>query len=1101
MVIRSRDAPAQNKRKIPVRRFASEEHKTAFNIKFRELAEGLQTKDKFNNANPFKKLLLLQHTAMFALRQTKPAGALTPKKPWLDEVAVRAMSKLNKLRRLRATLNLKMFTAAIRLWHLHRDLHHDDLATLTRPAAVEWLTREISFQVKTVRSLTRTSKRAWVEAQCSSIQLSLERHDTWSAYRTVRAVCGRTKKLGGRRLLTPEGHVTFDNVRVDAMWTEFWTAHFSATVQRHNSFLNLEFADGDLAHANDDDALVTVSEVLAVIKTLQAKKSTPNILPGEVWKHVGSHLADHLAAAVNQCLQRGDIPNGWKGSVIIPIRKGVLSALMCTSFRPIQLVLSERKVLGRLLLHRLRTHLSQDDNQYCIGESAGVSMPIFILNQLLARGKNAQLSTSLLFLDVKAAYDSIAQQLVMPQMDDIDRTCNALVKLGLTWEQARSTLLYIQEHPHSLLNASVPPVLKKLLLNWMQGAWCMQSNEWSAEKDAAVSPEWYADQRRGLARVLDHAGAPSNLWPQSIETDRGVKQGDALSTWLFCSMFRVVLDHAFDRFRRTEFHEHVFARLGVPASRGDSSTLTSEVCVDRLVYADDLCCPMFDQSPSRILRATESLVKILDQSFRSFGLTLNYKPGKSAAVIRLCTRQAKGLWQHIHKCAKRRVPLSHHFNADVEVIDLTDEAPEQVPGKDLCIYASETIPLHVCAHYTYLGTMVTPHLNLDKEVQIRRALAVKAFNLHASVLTSNIFTVHQRIVLMKSLCLCHLLQQLHTFPLLSDRAIRQLDNTYCSLLKRICRLHLSTPDQWKQLPNERVYKVLGEPPVADILLTRRLGFMYATVTSSNTVVSACSVLGGSGSVVAAWIHCLGRVHEKVASLSMLPPPNRDTFAAWVAMMIPAEALWKSTLRKHFLVVQKTHVKCLRVVPLCHFVDPPPDLLTCDPYLLHPEADRAMSAHDQHQPGEDDLVATHGEDGIAEAREANTEWTCTVCHKKFRTSKGLSSHSRMQHHIYPPLALRTYSTQCVACGAVLKTRNLLLQHLANRIICATFVMENVEPMPVETYRRDVHHLDVQRTDYTREVIPRTGPIPVVDGRPQSQGVTAINPYRVGDARPS
>eukprot|EP00971_Amphidinium_carterae_P314878 6259355-Amphidinium_carterae.2 len=63
------------------------------------------------------------------------------------------------------------------------------------------------------------------------------------------------------------------------------------------------------------------------------------------------------------------------------------------------------------------------------------------------------------------------------------------------------------------------------------------------------------------------------------------------------------------------------------------------------------------------------------------------------------------------------------------------------------------------------------------------------------------------------------------------------------------------------------------------------------------------------------------------------------------------------------------------------------------------------------------------------------------------------------------------------------------------------MENVEPMSVETYRRDVHHLDVQRTDYTRQVIPRTGPIPVVDGRPQSQGVTAINPYRVGDARPS
>eukprot|EP00971_Amphidinium_carterae_P295388 5866567-Amphidinium_carterae.1 len=343
---------------------------------------------------------------------------------------------------------------------------------------------------------------------------------------------------------------------------------------------------------------------------------------------------------------------------------------------------------------------------------------------------------------------------------------------------------------------------------------------------------------------------------------------------------------------------------------------------------------------------------------------------------------------------------------------------------------------------------------------------------------------HQCIVLMKSLCLCHLLQQLHTLPPLPDRAIRQLDNTYCSLLERVCRLHLSTPDQWKQVPNERVYKVLGEPSVADILLTRRLSFMYAAVTSSNTVVSACSVLGGSGSVVAAWIRCLGRVHEKVTSLSMLPPPNQDTFAAWVAMMIPAEALWKSTLRKYFLVVQKTHVKSLRVVPLSCCIDPLPDVLIHDPYLPHPEDPGDFAAWDQYQLDDHDQSAGLGEDGIVGEHEANAEWTCTVCHKKFRTSKGLSSHARMQHQIYPPLALRTYSTQCVACGAMLKTRNLLLQHLANRIICATFVMENVEPMSVETYQRDVHRLDVQRADYTRAVIPRTGPIPVVESLPST-----------------
>eukprot|EP00971_Amphidinium_carterae_P076521 1511232-Amphidinium_carterae.1 len=105
MVIQSRTPPTHTKRKPLVRRFVSEEHRAAFDTKFRELVEGLQTKDKFISATPFKRLLLLQHTAMIALRRTKPTGALTPKKPWLDEAAVRAMSKLNKLRRLRAALS------------------------------------------------------------------------------------------------------------------------------------------------------------------------------------------------------------------------------------------------------------------------------------------------------------------------------------------------------------------------------------------------------------------------------------------------------------------------------------------------------------------------------------------------------------------------------------------------------------------------------------------------------------------------------------------------------------------------------------------------------------------------------------------------------------------------------------------------------------------------------------------------------------------------------------------------------------------------------------------------------------------------------------
>eukprot|EP00971_Amphidinium_carterae_P041584 816718-Amphidinium_carterae.2 len=126
-----------------------------------------------------------------------------------------------------------------------------------------------------------------------------------------------------------------------------------------------------------------------------------------------------------------------------------------------------------------------------------------------------------------------------------------------------------------------------------------------------------------------------------------------------------------------------------------------------------------------------------------------------------------------------------------------------------------------------------------------------------------------------------------------------------------------------------------------------------------------------------------------------------------------------------------------------------------------------------------------------------ELTCRHCDKVFGTKRGLASHMRTRHQIYPPLALRTYSTDCPACGAQLMSRNNLLQHLANRLVCGLHVLEHVPPMSYETYRAKVHDLDTVRSVLTRTTVPRTGPIPMVAGKPCSQGVEAVNPYHMVD----
>eukprot|EP00971_Amphidinium_carterae_P292122 5799106-Amphidinium_carterae.1 len=159
------------------------------------------------------------------------------------------------------------------------------------------------------RTCLKSCKRQWVDRQCQSVSDDLAAHDSWKAYRTIKATCGRAKKPGGFRLALEDGTITMDEKVVDKQWTDYWLNHFKAAESNQNSFMHTEIERGQ---EHDDTLCVTADEVLTILKTLKAKKATPNILSGEGWLRIYDEMAAYLAAAINQCLAVGDVPNGWK---------------------------------------------------------------------------------------------------------------------------------------------------------------------------------------------------------------------------------------------------------------------------------------------------------------------------------------------------------------------------------------------------------------------------------------------------------------------------------------------------------------------------------------------------------------------------------------------------------------------------------------------------------------------------------------------------------------------------------------------------------------------------------------------------------------------
>eukprot|EP00971_Amphidinium_carterae_P258344 5127649-Amphidinium_carterae.1 len=138
----------------------------------------------------------------------------------------------------------------------------------------------------------------------------------------------------------------------------------------------------------------------------------------------------------------------------------------------------------------------------------------------------------------------------------------------------------------------------------MKDSWSILAREWQRERQAYMPDDAYLDQRQGADRVLEIFQQDQPFAPQTVQTDRGIKQGDSLSTWLFCGLFKIVLNHSMEAFRRTGLQDSSMPTWPVPSLKGDISSVPKLYTkIERLGYADDVGIPLMDKDSSRLLRA------------------------------------------------------------------------------------------------------------------------------------------------------------------------------------------------------------------------------------------------------------------------------------------------------------------------------------------------------------------------------------------------------------------------------------------------------------------------------------------------------------------
>eukprot|EP00971_Amphidinium_carterae_P119978 2376396-Amphidinium_carterae.2 len=1063
------------------RRFISEQHATNFDRVHAKALDNYFAEFPSDTTPPMDQLLHLQMLAMNSMQKSCPVRVLVPRKPWISQATLCSLTQLNRIRRLKsawwefkritlfpppvpATERLEKILVHVQLYDEFKLVVAEELDSTT--ARIDDRLRSLLRQC---RSAIRLDKVAWVDTKCSTIDSELNTAHSWHAYHELRSVSGTHKKQLKGRLRDHSGELTSDPSQLRVLWNSHWAAHFRADTSHTNSFINHLLPQSHMSW-DSDICLASEGDVEKHIKGLAPRRASPNILPIDMWRRLATTMAPPLTRAINEHAQKGCLANSWCGAVTIPILKKHKDATDPNSFRPIQLLLAERKVAGRLLLETMKEKLVADTTQFCHGSSAGTCMPHFALSQITRLVSNLRLHMAIIFLDITAAYDSIVRQMVLPCDGENPQLLGLLVHMGFTADQARETLAYIKMHPSCLLGIGLPPYVISLLRCWLHGSWLTDSS--SVHQ---LHQELFEHQP--VVRNQPLVYTPSvHSCPRTdtLDTSFGVLQGDPISTVLFTAMLRIALDLAQDQLAALDpVHAQQCLVLDVPSSRTLEPGSNEQVAIRRLCFADDVACPLVSTDAKQLLRTLVAFLELLVCTFRRFGLSLNFCKGKSEIMLKLSGSESRSLWQSIKVHSRLRAPLVLQLDEQApDLVDLQYPTGRNYRPVNTELFFANQLSIHITDCYLYLGTHHNSKLSTAREIATRKACTLRAFNTHSKVLTSPRVAIARRIQLTKTMALGHLYQQHHTMLNFSPKDLAKLNSTFLSVLKRTCRLNKTLPHAWQQLEGRRFLLLIGECCLADRLLAQRLLFFQRVVMVDNPIIRALAAYPGPGSFASMWIRDLTEAQLRIVELQSLPLPSMGSLKHWISYVVLAQTTWKALLKRHFTTPKRTEARLMHELPPRLFEDVYHDTL---PEHL---ADLGDEVHPE---------------TLVVQPPVQCQWSCDLCDRAFATHRGLCSHRRNAHKVIPPLALRVTSNECACCGAALQTRSQLLQHLQLKSECGLFVLHNVAPMTQEAYFASVSKLNAINTALTRDHIPRTGPIPSRDGRPVSQAVAPRNPY--------
>lgn len=169
-----------------------------------------------------------------------------------------------------------------------------------------------------------------------------------------------------------------------------------------------KLADPDVAHLDEP---ISVLEIKAAILAFPPRKAPgPDGFPADFYKLYMSQLASRLNLLFAHCWEHGALPASMMEAYMVLLLKPGKDPLMCSSYRPIELLNMDLKILAKVLATRLAKVISTlvdiDQTGFMPGMSTDTNLRRLFTHLQMDMDTEFQ-ARVIVSIDIEKAFDSV----------------------------------------------------------------------------------------------------------------------------------------------------------------------------------------------------------------------------------------------------------------------------------------------------------------------------------------------------------------------------------------------------------------------------------------------------------------------------------------------------------------------------------------------------------------------------------------------------------------------------------------------------------------------------------------------------------------------